>query len=106
MPHMERQELLFATSNPAKLAQFAFVIDHFQMPFKVVSAKERFGGKASYPERGNHAATIALVGAQAVAQQIGSPVLVEDTTFHVQAMNGSPGVHAGEYLKKHGRGAI
>jgi len=41
-----------------------------------------------------------------VAQRIGMPVLTEDTSFHVDAMDGQPGVEAGRYLTTHGREAI
>ncbi len=103
---MEPTELFIATSNPSKIAQLAFVIAHLGAPIKLVSARERFGDAAKYQELGNRALAIAVRGAEAIASRTGIAVVVEDTTFHVELMNGEPGVRAGEYLKEHGRSAI
>lgn len=103
---MEPTELIFATGNSAKLAQLAFVIAHLKAPIRLVSARERFGEAAHYIETGSRATTIALNGAQEVAVRLGLPVFVEDTTFEVDALQGAPGIRAGEYLKQYGRAGI
>jgi len=99
-------DLFFATGNSAKLAQLAFVVSHLRAPIKVISAQERFGDAAKYEESGSSARMISVRGAQEVAQRIGVPVVVEDSTFHVNALDDQPGIHAGQYLKEHGRQGI
>jgi len=99
-------ELLFATGNPAKLAQLSYVVDYLGAPIKVVSARERFGDDAIYEESGASAHEIAQRGAVELARQLNTPIVVEDTTFHVDALDGGPGVLAGRYLTENGRSAI
>ncbi len=99
-------ELIFATSNRAKLAQLAFVIEATRAPISLIPARDRFGEQAAYAERGDTAAAVAQRGALEVAQRVGAPVLAEDTTFHVEALDGAPGVRAGQYLVEHGRRGI
>jgi XTP/dITP diphosphohydrolase len=100
------RELIFATGNQAKLAQLAFVIAALKAPVRLIAARERYGELAAYDEAGSTAAAISRHGAQVVAKRLGVPVLVEDTTFHVAALGGAPGVHAGRYLIEHGRAGI
>lgn len=97
------RELIFATSNQAKLAQMAFVIATLRAPIRLIAAHERYGDLADYEEVGSTAAAISRHGAQVVAKRLGVPVLAEDTTFHVMALGGEPGIHAGRYLIEHGR---
>src|SRR5437773_10178750 len=96
-------ELIFATGNSAKLAQLAFVISHLKAPIRLISGPERFGDEARYEEIGATAGMISLRGALEVAERIGQPVVVEDSTFHVHALDDQPGVRAGIYLKENGR---
>lgn len=103
---MQAPELVFATGNRAKLAQMAFVIASLNSPVRLVSAREWHGERACYDEVGDSAAAIAQSGAQTLAEQLGVPVVVEDTTFHVESMGGRPGVKAGLYLIEHGRAGI
>lgn len=95
--------LIFATTNPAKLAQLRYVIDHYQFQLTVIPAVERFGAAGRYQEIGKTAAEIAGRGAGAVAASIGRAVLTEDSTLEVEALDSDPGVRAGAYLKSHGR---
>ncbi len=100
------QELVFATTNQAKLNQMAFVIRACRAEVRLVPARDRFGERAAYAETGRSAQVIAEHGALEVAQRIGTPVLVEDTTFHVAALDGWPGLVAGQVLKTQGRSAV
>ena len=43
-------ELLFATGNPAKLEQLAFVIEAVHANVRLVAARDRFGEQAIYEE--------------------------------------------------------
>lgn len=99
-------ELVFATGNRAKLAQLAFVIAQLGAPIRVISAHDKYGSTAEYIEQGTTAAAVSWRGACEVAERIGVPVIVEDSTFHVELMQGAPGIHAGKYLKEHGRAGI
>ena len=96
----------FATTNKAKLAQMRFVVDRMKFPVRVMSAQEVFGTKAAYEEIGDTVEQIALNGALAVAKTIAAPVITQDTDFCVEALNGEPGLTAGGFLKKFGRGEI
>lgn len=96
-------ELIFATGNRAKLAQMDFVIRYRWLPITLVPARERFGDDALYDEVGGSAAAVALHGALTLAARLGVPVVTEDTTLHVAALNGEPGVRAGAFLIEHGR---
>ncbi|MBN1317707.1 MAG: hypothetical protein JXA42_19645 [Anaerolineales bacterium] len=98
--------LYFATGNPAKLGQIRYVIEQAGLPVTITPAGECFGDRATYDEIGSTAAEIAGNGARLVAGRIGYPVLTEDTTFEVAALDGRPGVTAGAFLKAHGRAAI
>jgi len=99
-------EILFATGNPAKLAQIRFIADKLDIAVKVVSARDTYGAAALYAESGATAAAIARSGALAVASRVGRPVITEDTTLQVKALNGKPGTSAGRYLKEQGRDGL
>jgi XTP/dITP diphosphohydrolase len=99
-------DLIFATTNRAKLAQLAFVIGHLNAPIRLISAVDHYGDAAAYEEKGKDAAMIAWRGAQEVSQRLGVPVIAEDTTFHVEVMGNAPGVLAGSFLREHGRKGI
>jgi len=100
------QAIIFASTNPAKLSQLRYVIDHFQFEVTVIPAAEQYGDAGRYREIGPSAVEIAANGASTVAQRIGRPVLTEDSTFEVDALGGEPSVKAGSYLKTHGRPGI
>ncbi len=100
---MFMREIIFATGNKAKFAQLRFVAKYLNLPIGVVSGRELFGERANYDELGESVEEVALNGARIVAQRIGKPVMVEDTDFRVAALDGMPGIHAGEFLKEFGR---
>jgi len=99
-------KIIFATRNKAKLAQIRFVIDHFKFPVEVIGGKEIFGDKAVYEEIGETVEQVSLNGALAVAKITGLPVITEDTDLRIEALNGEPGIRAGEFLKNFGRAEI
>ncbi len=100
------KKIIFATGNKAKLAQIRFVIEHFKLQIEVVGVKDFFSNYTSYEEIGDSVEQVSLNGALAVAKMIGSPVITEDTDFCVEALNGEPGIRAGEFLKNFGRAEI
>ncbi|HEC23804.1 MAG TPA: non-canonical purine NTP pyrophosphatase [Chloroflexi bacterium] len=103
---METPELIFATGNQAKLKQMAFVIARLGADVRLVNAHERYGDQANYDEEGDSPAAIAVRGAKMLARRLGTPIVVEDTSFHVDALGGRPGVQAGAYLREKGRKGI
>lgn len=100
------KKIIFATGNKAKLAQIRFVVEHFKLPIEVVGVKDFFSSYKSYDEIGDTVEQVSLNGALAVAKIIGSPVITEDTDFRIEALNGEPGIKAGEFLKNFGRAEI
>lgn len=100
------KRILFATTNKAKLAQINFVIAHYKLPVEVIGVYEAFGNTAAYEEVGSTVEDVSRNGALAVARIIGLPVITQDADFRVEALGGEPGIRAGEFLKKFGRGEI
>lgn len=100
------QKIIFATGNKAKLAQIKFIAEHFKFPVEIIGGKEVFGAKAAYEEIGDTVEQVALNGVLTVAKMIGSPVITEDTDLRIEALNGEPGIRAGEFLKNFGRAEI
>ncbi|MBN1640122.1 MAG: hypothetical protein JXA09_02710 [Anaerolineae bacterium] len=103
---MPEHVLYFATGNPAKLAQLAWVASWLGLPVEVRSARAAFGDAARYDEVGETELAIARQGALAVAARLGVPVVTEDTGLHVAALHGRPGIRAGRYLLEQGRGGL
>ena len=100
------KKIIFATGNKAKLAQIRFVLEYFKLPIEIIRVKDFYNNYTSYEEIGDTVEQVSLNGALAVAKIIGSPVITEDTDFRVEALNGEPGVRAGEFLKNFGRAEI
>ena len=100
------ERLIFATTNPAKLGQMRYVVEFYQFPVLVIPAADLVGEAAEYEETGRSAAEIARNGAVEVAERTGLPVMTEDSTFGVAALNGDPGTRAGAFLKECGRRAL
>lgn len=99
-------DLIFATGNEAKLNQINFVREHYNFPVQIINGKQSYGADVAYAETAATAEEIAVEGALAVARKIGKPVLTEDSTFAVDALNGFPDVKAGLFLKNFGRAEI
>ncbi|MBW2977973.1 hypothetical protein KY331_03960 [Candidatus Woesearchaeota archaeon] len=94
------KEILFGTSNKAKLQQLKYVADYYKFPIKVISAKEKFN--IDYEEKGNTPEEIAINGANQLFSKIKKPVLVEDSIIEITALNNKPGVNSNSFFKKHG----
>lgn len=99
-------ELIFATGNFAKLAQLVFVIEYRKAPFVAINARQRYGDAAAYKEVGRTPAAIVEQGALTVAERINVPVMTEDTSLYVDALDDQPGLKAGVYLNDNGRAGI
>jgi non-canonical purine NTP pyrophosphatase (RdgB/HAM1 family) len=99
-------QILFATTNKAKLEQFQFVADSLHYDIKIVSAYTQFPTLKAYNEDYTTQEEIVTNGSNEIFKQIHTPVVVEDTIFEVDALNGNPGLTASEYLKIYGREGI
>jgi XTP/dITP diphosphohydrolase len=95
--------LYFATGNRAKLAQFRWVAARLGSNIEIASARAAFGEAAHYQEVGDTEQEIARQGALSVAARTGVPIVAEDTGLHVAALDGRPGIRAGQYLRDAGR---
>ncbi len=99
-------EIVFATSNYAKIDQMIAVFKQAEAPITVVSGWERYDELVRYEEIGDTPEAIAAAGAKEVVERIGLPVVVEDTGLYVAALNERPGVFAGRYLRAYGRAGL
>ncbi|OGF26174.1 hypothetical protein A2331_01840 [Candidatus Falkowbacteria bacterium RIFOXYB2_FULL_34_18] len=97
------KEIVFATSNKAKVDQINFIVQYFKFPIKIIVGKEIYGEKNNYKEIGNTVSEIAKNGAIDISKKINLPVITEDTDFRVNSLNEEPGTRAGYFLKKYGR---
>lgn len=97
------QEVIFATGNRSKLAQLRFVAETLNIGVKVVPIKDIYEGAVFYEEVGDTVREVAQNGAIVLAKRTGRALVTEDSDFRVEALNGEPGIRAGEFLKKYGR---
>ena len=100
------QEVLFASTNKAKLSQFQFVADFYKFPFRIVSAYGNHPGLAPYSEDYQTQERIVEEGARAIYGNIHTPAVVEDSILAVDVLDGLPGLRSNEYLKKEGRAGL
>src|SRR3989339_123721 len=73
------KEIVFATSNKAKVDQINFIVQYFKFPIKIIVGKEIYGEKNNYKEIGNTVSEIAKNGAIDISKKINLPVITEDT---------------------------
>jgi len=100
------QEILFASSNRAKLEQFQYVADAYNFKVTIVSVYDRFPGIKPYDEGYKTQYEIVEQGAHEIYKQTQQPIVVEDTILEVKALNGLPGLQASDYLKAKGIGGL
>ena len=100
------REVLFASTNSSKLAQFQFVADTFGFGVTIVSAYKQFPNVEAYGEDYATQQEIIEQGSREIYAQIQTPIIVEDTILEVDALGGRPGLLANEYLKEKGRAGL
>ena len=93
------KEILFGTSNKAKLQQLQYIADYYQFPVKVISVKQEFN--VDYEEIGKTAEEIAINGAKEIFSKLKKPVLVEDSILEISALGNKPGVKSNDFFKKY-----
>jgi non-canonical purine NTP pyrophosphatase (RdgB/HAM1 family) len=97
------KQVLFASSNKAKVDQFQYVADMLGHPAKIVSVYELYPQIRVYDEEYQTQYEIVERGALEIYDQVKQPIVVEDTILEVEALSGGPGLHANDYLKQRGR---
>src|SRR3989339_613665 len=65
------KEIVFATSNKAKVDQINFIVQYFKFPIKIIVGKEIYGEKNNYKEIGNTVSEIAKNGAIDISKKYG-----------------------------------
>jgi non-canonical purine NTP pyrophosphatase (RdgB/HAM1 family) len=100
------KQILFASSNRAKLEQFQYVADAYGFNVKIASVYEKFSGIKPYFEEYETQFEIVEKGAREIYTQTKQPIVVEDTILEVDILDGLPGLHANNYLKERGRAGL
>ena len=88
------KELLIATRNSGKLAEFRELL--FDLPIILKSLRD-FQMTAEVEESGNSFAENASIKAAAYALQTGAWTLSDDSGLEVQALGGAPGLYSARY---------
>ncbi len=100
------KEILFATGNHSKINQFQFVADKSGFDAKIISVYKQFPDIPRYSEEYDTQEKIVEEGAHEIFSGCNIPIVVEDTIFEVDALDGTPGLRANEFLKEHGRAGL
>lgn len=91
-----RKSITFVTGNKKKLEEVRAILGD-SLPFEVVSAK------IDLPElQGADPTEVSMEKCKLAAQQVGGPVLVEDTSLCFNALGGLPGIYIKWFLDKLG----
>ncbi|MBM4378016.1 MAG: RdgB/HAM1 family non-canonical purine NTP pyrophosphatase [Deltaproteobacteria bacterium] len=91
---MTRGRLLFATTNPGKLAELRGLVGE---ALEVLSLAD-FPGVGESPEDGDTFAANAEQKALFYARAAGVPALADDSGLCVEALSGAPGVRSARYV--------
>lgn len=97
------REILFASTNKGKLAEFQYVADYYKLPVKIICVYQRFPEIYAYDEDFSTQEEIIEHGAREIFSQVNQPIIVEDTILTVESLGGLPGLTAKDYLKEKGR---
>jgi len=95
-------ELLLATTNPGKLAEFAELLGSPRFVWRALS---NFPGIASIEETGSTFRANAILKASGYARATGRWTLADDSGLEVAALGGQPGVHSARWAGQHGAGS-
>ena len=89
------KELLIATTNPAKLAEYRFLLRDFAL--KIISLHDA-GIDAQAPETATSFVENARLKASFYAARAGRPTLADDGGLEVDALGGAPGVQSHRWM--------
>jgi XTP/dITP diphosphohydrolase len=87
-------QLLIATHNPGKLAEFRTIMDGLGLQLRRL---DDLGITQDVEETGTSFVENAVLKAQVYAQLSGLPTLADDSGLEVAALNGEPGVYSARY---------
>ncbi len=93
--------VIFATRNPAKLAELRRILDAARVGVDAGDLEE-FPAMPEVAETGRTFADNALLKARAVAAFTGLPAVADDSGLCVDALNGMPGVLSARWSGRHG----
>jgi len=82
-------KLLIGTTNPGKVREFTQLLK--DMPFELITPKD-LGIEESPEETGKTLEENAILKAQFYLERANMPLLVDDTGFEIDALNGEPGI--------------
>jgi XTP/dITP diphosphohydrolase len=99
----DMKQVLFASSNPSKLAQFRYVAEAYGLKATIVSVYETFPEVKPYHEDYETQFDIVDGGIRDIYAQIKKPLIVEDSILEIDALGGRPGLHTADLLKDKGR---
>ena len=86
-------EIVVATGNAGKVAEFARLLDDWPVRLRLQGAL----GVIAPPETGMTFVENALLKARAAAAQTGLPALADDSGLAVDALGGAPGIRSARY---------
>lgn len=91
-----RKSITFVTGNQKKLEEVRAILGD-SLPFEIISAK------IDLPElQGADPIEVSMAKCKLAAQQVGGPVMVEDTSLCFNALGGLPGIYIKWFLDKLG----
>ncbi|HJA73943.1 MAG TPA: XTP/dITP diphosphatase [Candidatus Limosilactobacillus faecipullorum] len=89
--------IVIATKNPGKAREFSEMLTPKGIEVKTLADFPAF----AIDENGTTFEENATIKAQTACQQLGLPVLADDSGLVVDALNGAPGVHSARYAGDH-----
>lgn len=89
--------IVIATKNPGKAREFSEMLTPKGIEVKTLADFSTF----AIDENGTTFEENATIKAQTACQQLGLPVLADDSGLVVDALNGAPGVHSARYAGDH-----
>jgi XTP/dITP diphosphohydrolase len=96
---MSKDRLVLVTQNEHKLKELTPLFKKYNVDFETTTHEK-------YEIRSDNIEEIARVAAKVAFETIGKPVVLDDTGFFVEALNGFPGSYAGIVLGFLGYGGI
>jgi inosine triphosphate pyrophosphatase len=90
------QEITFVTGNAKKLEEVRAILGADDLPVRITSQK------VDLPELQGEPEEISAEKCRLAAEQVGGPVMVEDTSLCFNALNGLPGPYIKWFLDKTG----
>lgn len=97
---LKQNQLVLASNNKGKVAEFKNLFQHLQLPIKVIPQ-----GQLNIPdaiEDGLSFVENAIIKARHAAKISGLPALADDSGLCVPILGGAPGIYSARYAGEHG----